>query len=56
MQCQDPGKRALVMATDFRAQLPALANKTYFNEAALPKTSHQTHCSRIDLRRQNQKH
>jgi L-cysteine/cystine lyase len=31
MQCQDPGKRALVMATDFRAQLPALANKTYFN-------------------------
>ena len=31
MQCQDPGKRARVMATDFRAQLPALANKTYFN-------------------------
>jgi L-cysteine/cystine lyase len=31
MQCQDPGKRAPLMAADFRAQLPALANKTYFN-------------------------
>ena len=25
------------MPTDFRAQLPALANKTYFNNPALPK-------------------
>lgn len=31
MQCQDPDKRAPLMAADFRAQLPALANKTYFN-------------------------
>jgi len=56
MQCQDPGKRARVMATDFRAQLPALANKTYFNEAALPKASHEAPCSRVNLRRWNQKH
>jgi hypothetical protein len=25
------------MPADFRAQLPALANKTYFNKTALPK-------------------
>ena len=41
---------------DFRAQLPALANKTYFNEAALPKASHQTPCGKVVLRRWNQKH
>ena len=31
MQCQDPKNRVPQMAVDFRAQLPALANKTYFN-------------------------
>ena len=29
------------MPADFRAQLPALANKTYFNNPALPKRSAQ---------------
>ena len=44
------------LPADFRAQLPALANKTYFNEAALPKASHQTPCGKVVLRRWNQKH
>ena len=49
MQCQDPGKRVPVMAADFRAQLPALANKTYFNNPALPKPYPQIHCSTVGL-------
>ena len=32
------------LPTDFRAQLPALANKTYFNEAALPMAEPETSC------------
>ena len=31
MQCQDPEKWVRLMPADFRAQLPALTNKTYFN-------------------------
>jgi hypothetical protein len=29
MQCQDSSKKTLLMPIDIRAQLPALANKTY---------------------------
>ena len=32
------------LPTDFSAQLPALANKTYFNEAALPMAEPETSC------------
>jgi len=32
------------LPADFRAQLPALANKTYFNEAALPMAEPETSC------------
>ena len=42
MQCQDPEKRVPLMPADFRAQLPALANKTYFNyggQGPLPSPS-----------------
>ncbi len=31
MQCQDSGQQVRLMPADFRSQLPALANKTYFN-------------------------
>ena len=37
------------MPADFRALMPALANKTYFNKTALPKDILQNHCPPTDL-------
>jgi len=38
------------LPADFRAQLPALANKTYFNEAALPNPIHEKRCTAMTLK------
>jgi hypothetical protein len=37
------------MPTDFRTQLPALANKTYFNNPALPRPEAKIFCLALDL-------
>jgi hypothetical protein len=37
------------MAADFRAQLPALANKTYFNNPALPNLVTEKRCTGTHL-------
>jgi hypothetical protein len=37
------------MPADFRAQLPALANKTYFNNPALPTQMLQNSCAAMGL-------